>query len=317
MRRQPLYVPTWWERRFPWVEEILIRLDPGPLGARLKAIFGPLWIPIELLCYPVDRGLDALASALRAVRTGVGGVLASVMCALPLPRCVRCWLWIGPVRLRDGDDCAQMLLRRQAQFVRPAALTSAVLVHAAIFTLGPELHVEASEVVSEELIAIELPPAVDIPPPPSEIQRPAAPVVTTVALNEDVTIPKTTWKEFTPSVLPPPPPPPEKKRVENGPTFTPFTVAPVMQNGAEIARLMNEIYPDRLRDAGISGEVMVWARVDEEGRVTDVRVAESSGHESLDTVALDLAPQMRFSPAINRDVVVAVWIQLPLQFNVR
>jgi hypothetical protein len=37
-------------------------------------------------------------------------------------------------------------------------------------------------------MAIEMPPEVEIPPPPEEIRRPANPVVSAAQINQDVTI---------------------------------------------------------------------------------------------------------------------------------
>ena len=62
---------------------------------------------------------------------------------------------------------------------------------------------------------------------------------------------------------------------------------------------------------------MVRAYLDEEGRVREVRVAETSGHKSLDAAALRVVDEIRFAPAINGDVTVAAWILFPLDFGVR
>ena len=76
-------------------------------------------------------------------------------------------------------------------------------------------------------------------------------------------------------------------------------------------------YPPLLRTAGIGGTVIVWFFISEEGQVLDRRVARSSGHVPLDEAALQVADIFKFSPALNRENIVQVWIQLPIAFEVR
>ena len=54
--------------------------------------------------------------------------------------------------------------------------------------------------------------------------------------------------------------------------------------------------------------------ISEEGRVLDRRVSQSSGHTPLDEAALEVADVLRFTPALNRDERVQVWVQLPIMF---
>ena len=80
---------------------------------------------------------------------------------------------------------------------------------------------------------------------------------------------------------------------------------------------MERAYPPALRDAGIGGTVHVLFSIDEDGVVRDFRVDESSGHPALDRAALSVAEVYRFSPALNRDKRVAVWVSFPITFQVR
>ena len=109
----------------------------------------------------------------------------------------------------------------------------------------------------------------------------------------------------------------EVGRVEipSTPTFTPFTVAPSIQNRGEVIDAMVREYPALLRDAGIGGTVVVWFYIDEQGRVRHTQVNESSGHQALDEAALRVASTYRFSPALNRDQAVPVWVQFPITFQ--
>jgi protein TonB len=80
---------------------------------------------------------------------------------------------------------------------------------------------------------------------------------------------------------------------------------------------METEYPPLLRDAGVGGTVTVWFFIDETGSVRTVLLKESSGLEALDEAALRVAGQIEFTPALNRDKRVSVWIALPITFSTR
>ena len=101
------------------------------------------------------------------------------------------------------------------------------------------------------------------------------------------------------------------------PTFTPYTVRPDLVNERDVMRALEREYPPMLRDAGIGGTVNVHFFIDAEGLVQRVLVAESSGHEALDSAALRVARVFRFSPARDADEPVPVWIAIPLTFQTR
>jgi TonB family protein len=101
------------------------------------------------------------------------------------------------------------------------------------------------------------------------------------------------------------------------PTFTPFTQAPTLLNREEIASALESEYPPLLREAGVEGTVNVWFHIGDDGRILGTQVQESSGHEALDEAALRIANQVEFSPALNKDDPVPVWVALPISFKVR
>ena len=120
----------------------------------------------------------------------------------------------------------------------------------------------------------------------------------------------------------PVPSPDAQPRVEEvdlsaAPAFTPMTVRPEIRNRSEVQAALMKEYPTILRDAGIGGRVVVWMFISEEGEVLNRRVSESSSHVALDEAALEVADVFRFTPALNRDRIVQVWIQLPITFQVR
>jgi TonB family protein len=101
------------------------------------------------------------------------------------------------------------------------------------------------------------------------------------------------------------------------PTFTPYSVAPNLLNREAVARALEEAYPPLLRDAGIGGTARVWFFIDADGSVQDTRIDESSGHQEIDRAALSVASMMQFSPALNRDQPVPVWVAFPITFQTR
>jgi periplasmic protein TonB len=97
--------------------------------------------------------------------------------------------------------------------------------------------------------------------------------------------------------------------------FSVVEVMPALVNAADVKRALERSYPPLLRDAGIGGRTQLLLLIDEAGKVIEAKVFESSGHAALDRAALTVAPLMRFSPAMNRDQRVKVWVQVPLDFR--
>ena len=172
---------------------------------------------------------------------------------------------------------------------------------------------------SEELTAIELPPEIEIPAAPEAISRPATPVIATGDIDEDITIALTTFESNPVRELPPPPTLEESSTFDlaRAPVFTPFTVKPAIRNREEVRRALVREYPPLLCEAGLGGLVLVWFFIDEEGQVVRTLVHQSSGYESLDEAALKVADLIQFTPALNRDKRVPVWISLPITFATR
>jgi len=189
--------------------------------------------------------------------------------------------------------------------------------HFALFSFFPEMTAEDVSINTDQLEAIELPPEIEIPPPPEAIARPATPVIAAADINEDITIAPTTFEDNPVEDLPPPPEAVTETDISAAPTFTPYTVQPDIKNRTEVARALEREYPPLLRDAGIGGTVQVWFFIDEQGRVQRTQVAESSGHKALDDAAIDVANIIEFTPALNRDKTVPVWISLPITFTTR
>ena len=190
----------------------------------------------------------------------------------------------------------------------------ATFAHFALFNWFPQLEAADLGSVSEEIISVDLPPEVKIPPPPERIARPATPRVSAdVNMDEDVTIAPTTFEDNPVENLPPPP---EGAKPQDVPSYIPRDVEPRLLNGRDIQRLLQRLYPSMLREAGISGQVTLWVFVDEAGRAAKSQVQNSSGYPAFDNAAQQIVDQMEFSPAMNRDKPVGVWVAQRIDFTV-
>ena len=223
-----------------------------------------------------------------------------------------------PVLRYDDSDSANNRLKRRFRSLFWSSIIFATTAHAAAIMYWPELTAEDVSYTVEEITTVELPPEIEIPDAPKALARPATPVVATTDISEDITIAPTTF-ETNPVEALPPPPTLTKETVrpeEASPTFTPFTVAPEILNRREIIDAMADVYPPVLRDASIGGVVLVYFYIDETGRVKTTRIAQSSGYAQLDDAALQVSELYRFSPALNRDQKVPVWVSFPVTFAV-
>jgi len=199
------------------------------------------------------------------------------------------------------------------------SLLAATLIHFLLLAFMPGGSPEDWGVVSREMEALEIPPQVEIPPPPQDIPRPAVPVISTnIDISQDITIAEVTFDRNPVENLPPPPTG-AGVDLSDQPAFTPRTVEPRFPDAQrnQLMRYLERNYPPALRDAGIAARVTLWVFINEQGQVQNTRVVESSGYAAFDQVAQEGLRQVSFSPAMNRDQRVPVWIQLPVAFQVR
>jgi TonB family protein len=101
------------------------------------------------------------------------------------------------------------------------------------------------------------------------------------------------------------------------PGYTPHTQRPELLNTEEVQRALIRSYPPMLRDAQIGGTTVVWIYIAESGIVDNALVQVASGKPELDQAALEVARVMRFTPALNVDRVVPVWVSIPITFRIR
>ncbi len=223
---------------------------------------------------------------------------------------------------RKDVHAAREFLSANERFKRTAAdiVAASVLIsvglHYVLFETFPTLAVADFGPLAEEVTLVRLPPEVKIPPPPGQIARPARPRVAPAAvLKEDITIAPTTFEHNPVESLPPPPS--REVDVRERPVYIARDVEPRLTNGSEVGRLLKQMYPKVLRDAGIGGTVVLWVFVETDGMPGACQVHESSGYTAFDETAERIVTYMVFSPAMSRDRPVAVWIAQPIEFRIR
>ncbi len=103
--------------------------------------------------------------------------------------------------------------------------------------------------------------------------------------------------------------------VTSTPSFTPRTVEPQLRNRTAVQKALAENYPRVLRERHIGGTVRLWVLIDSVGRVIRSELHQTSGNDFLDKAAIKVADVMQFTPAMNRDRKVSVWVLLPINFK--
>ena len=76
-------------------------------------------------------------------------------------------------------------------------------------------------------------------------------------------------------------------------------------------------YPSSALRQGIQGTTMLKVHVLVDGGVGDIVVQQSAGHPDLDQAAIEAVRRWRFEPARRGSDPVAMWVLLPVQFQIR
>jgi protein TonB len=132
-------------------------------------------------------------------------------------------------------------------------------------------------------------PEIYVPPPAIDLPRPAPTVTVTVAEPQPAPVPPAVVKSIA---------------VAPRPTAPPSVMASDL--GATMISARPPVYPMESRRKHEQGTVVLMLMLDTEGRVADIRVERSSGHDRLDRAALSAVRQWRWSPTVRDGVPVAV-----------
>jgi TonB family protein len=81
----------------------------------------------------------------------------------------------------------------------------------------------------------------------------------------------------------------------------------------ELITKVSPVYPEMAREANVDGTVMIQALVGKDGKVHDTRVVKSI--PLLDKAAEEAVKQWVFKPALANNKPVAVWVGVPVRFN--
>jgi protein TonB len=179
----------------------------------------------------------------------------------------------------------------------------ALLIHAVAFAFWPEYVPSVYKLREERIEVVDIPPEIEIPPPPEEIARPEVAVeveASDEASEEETIAPTFLDADNLPPAPPPPPPEPEM--------FFAFDTYPVVIQNA------TPVYPELARKAEVEGTVVVMVTIDESGNVISAWIAETSA-EVLNQAAIEAAYKFRFTPAKQRDVAVKATISIPFRFS--
>lgn len=95
------------------------------------------------------------------------------------------------------------------------------------------------------------------------------------------------------------------------------TTRPELRNSQEVRRALIREYPADLRDRGLGGSTVHRVFLDQDGRIVDAVLVESSGYSTLDAAARKVVAAMTFYPATYGDCRVAYVQDLPVVFKAR
>ena len=89
------------------------------------------------------------------------------------------------------------------------------------------------------------------------------------------------------------------------------TCMPVMRNRSHI-KLRLESYANSINE---TGSAFVYVFINTQGRVMNAELKTSSGVKVIDQIALAMAYEMQFLPALNDRLPVPVWVSLPVSIS--
>jgi protein TonB len=192
---------------------------------------------------------------------------------------------------------------RYGRYIRWSVVI-AFAIYIAVFWLSPQIHITPYHLPEETIEVVDIPQALDIPPPPEEIPRPQVPIEAApdAEVEDDVEIADTLPEDFSEMAIPP------QAGGGTGNDFVAFDTKP------EILKWVSPVYPEFAREAGLEGLVIVNVLVGTDGRVMDAVIIQPV-HDVLNKSALEAARKCLFSPGKQRNIPVPVWVALPYKFS--
>lgn len=164
-----------------------------------------------------------------------------------------------------------------------------------------------------EFIQSEEIPQIELQQMQAPQQRPAIPVMSEdEEISEDFTIDDMDFDDYEAIDAPPPPP-----SGGDGGIVVEFIAydEPPTPIGGQAAISRNTVYPDIAREAGIEGQVVVQAFINDVGVVEHCLILKGMPGTGLDEAAIKAIKMTKFKPAKQRDRNVGVWISIPVTFK--
>ena len=141
------------------------------------------------------------------------------------------------------------------------------------------------------------------PPPPP---KPAIPIESEDEdIPDDLTIEETEI-DFSETIEELPPPPLEDE---------PIVAFYALSDKPTVVKQIKPKYPELARKANIEGRVTVKVLINTKGDVEKVELVK--GHPMLNDAAIESAKQWKFTPPKQRDRLVKVWMNIPIDFKLK
>lgn len=207
---------------------------------------------------------------------------------------------------------------------RLGPLAAIVLLHLVLFymlqsgLLRKVAHAALPEVINISFIAPPPPLKPSPPAPPKTVQLahrapaivPPLPVLTRAPAEPAITVPQVQAAEAAPSLAAAAPAPATPAAQPAPAPAVPHTVSSV-----EYIRPPQPVYPAMSRRLGETGTVVLRILIGEKGQPEQVLVQKSSGSSSLDEAGRQAALRALFKPHLEDGKPVAVFVLVPLNFQ--
>lgn len=107
----------------------------------------------------------------------------------------------------------------------------------------------------------------------------------------------------------------EKKIKASKPVYVPPQQGAVRHEPNPYLKNPAPIYPQRARENGWEGLVMLSVHVQSDGKPGEVNVEKSSGYKILDDAAVNAVKKWLFKPAALGNVSFSTWVRIPVRFS--
>ena len=290
------------------------RRDPlrfllGRVVGALLWFFPPVWWLLARLRECAEYAGDEAALA-----TGLGRQEYT----RALARAIRRGLDPAPPVAAAAGGGPSLMRRRLARLARKE---QAHMTHGRLALLVAALVVVATALMPLNLVADDTPP----PPPaktaPTETVAPPAPPKGRPA-EAEVPAPTAAPERLVPVAAPPQDPPPPPKPSTKAKSDKPAPPIKPKKGGdealivpPEIVKMAKPVYPEDVRNKGISGTVVVKLLISADGELVKIKVAK--GPEELHKAAIKAAKSSVYRAGTRNGKAVEMWMACPYTFKVQ